>query len=213
MSWRTKQLNAVDLDAVPEADDDVSLYHLFGFELHVGMKFRKKATHGHLCSCFFPSRRRQYAMELAVLKSLVETDKSILPAVVRFQDRGKMTYPHQILLPFMCKCSRLTLNCKQFKLQGKTIILNTRQCVLYNQELKGEFKTVIFFRSESTSLAVVDTLYKDIVRRVINTMANSLIQSQTMLARIANNKGVDAEMALRYKLKAYATDKHTQLQL
>ena len=79
----------MDLDAVPEADDDASLYHLFGFALHVGMKFRKKVTRGHLCSCFCPSRRRQYAMELAVLKTLVETDKSILPAVVRFQDRGK----------------------------------------------------------------------------------------------------------------------------
>ena len=155
-------------------------------------------------------------MEWAVLKILVETDKSILPAVVRFQDRGKMTFPQQILLPFMHKCSRLIklkLNCKQFKLQGKTIALNTKQYTLYNQELKGEFKTVISFRSESTSLAVVDTLYKDILRRVINTMANSLIQSQAMLARIAHNKGVDAEMARRDKLKVYVTDKHTHLQL
>ena len=174
-----------------------SLYCLFGFALHVGMKFRKKATHGYLRSCFCPSRRRQYALELGVLKTLVETDKSILPAVVRFQ--GKMTFPHQVLLPFIRKCSiliKLILNCKQFKLQGKTVILNTKQYILYNQELKGEFKTAISFRSASTSLAVVDTLYKDILRRVINTMANSLIQSQALLARIANNKGVDAEMAL-----------------
>ena len=152
-------------------------------------------------------------MELAVL---VKTDKSILPAVVRFQDRGKMTFPHQISLPFMRKCSRLiklALNCRQFKLLRKTVILNTKQYILYNQELKGEFKIVISFCSESTSLAVIATLYKDILRRVINTMANSLIQSQAMVARIANNKGVDAEMALRDKLKAYATDKHTQLQL
>ena len=44
-------------------------------------------------------------------------------------------------------------------------------------------------------------------------MANSLVQSQAMLARFANNKGVDAEMVLRDKLKAHATDKHVQLQL
>ena len=206
----------MDLDAVPEADDDASLYCLFGFALHVGMKFRKKTTYGHLCSYFCPSRRKQYAVKLAVLKTLVETDKSILPAVVRFQDRGKMTFPHQVLLPFMCKCSRLiklTLNCKQFKLQGKIIISNTKQYILYNQELKGEFKTVISFCSESTSLAVVNTLHKGILRRVINTMANSFIQSQAMLARIAYNKGVDIEMAYRNKLKAYAIDKHTQLKL
>ena len=78
-------------------------------------------------------------MELSVLKNLVETVKSILPAVVRFRDRGKMTFPHQILLPFMHKCSRLiklTLNCKQFKLQGITVIVNTKQYILYNNQLK-----------------------------------------------------------------------------
>ena len=44
-------------------------------------------------------------------------------------------------------------------------------------------------------------------------MANSLMQSQAMLARIATNKGVDAEMLLRDKLKAYALDKRIQIQL
>ena len=34
-----------------------------------------------------------------------------------------------------------------------------------------------------------------------------------MLNRIAKDKGVDAEKALRDRLKAHATDKHTQLQL
>ena len=38
-------------------------------------------------------------------------------------------------------------------------------------------------------------------------MANSLIQSQAMLARIECDKGVDAEMALRDKLMAYAIGK------
>ena len=70
---------------------------------------------------------------------------------------------------------------------------------------------VISFRSTSTGTAIVDTLYKDIFRRLINTMANSLIQSQPMLDRIAKDKGVDAEIALRDRLKAYTTDKHTQL--
>ena len=52
LSWRTKQLNAVDLDAIPEADDDASMYHLFGFALHVGMKFMKR-PHMVIFACAF----------------------------------------------------------------------------------------------------------------------------------------------------------------
>ena len=32
----------MDLDAVPEADNEVSLYRLSGFAPHVGKKFRKR---------------------------------------------------------------------------------------------------------------------------------------------------------------------------
>ena len=172
-------------------------------------------TYDHLCSHFCLNRRRQYGEELTVLKHLVETDKSMLPVVIRFHDGGKMTFPHQILLPFMRKCSKFIkskLNCRQLKLQGKTVILNTKQYILNNEELNGDFKTVLSFSSESISMAV-DILYKDILRRVINAMANSLIQSQAMLERVASNKGVDAKMALRDRLKAYATDKHTHIKL
>ena len=91
----------MDLDRAPEDDDDGSLYRLFGFALHVGIKFRNKALYGHLQSWFRPERRRRYGLELTALKRLVETDKSVLLAVVKLQDRGKMTFPYQILLPFM----------------------------------------------------------------------------------------------------------------
>jgi len=61
LSWRTRQLNAVDLDAVPGADDDASLYRLFGFSIHVGIKFRKRALYGRLRSHFQVARKKQYA--------------------------------------------------------------------------------------------------------------------------------------------------------
>lgn len=102
---------------------------------------------------------------LTTLKSLVETDKSVLPAVVKFQDRGKTTFPHQILLPFMQKClqsSQSTLNCKNFNLQGRTIILNTQQHVLNNQELKAVLAVIISFLCGETSTCIVDTVYKDL---------------------------------------------------
>ena len=75
-----------------------------------------------------------------------------------------MTFPHQILLPFMPKCSesiKSTLNCN---LQGRTIILNTKKHVLNNQELKADLAVVISFQCGETSTSIVDTLYKDLSR-------------------------------------------------
>lgn len=44
-------------------------------------------------------------------------------------------------------------------------------------------------------------------------MANSFLSSQDMLERVANNKGVDAQMTLPDKLKAYAIDTQSIIQL
>ena len=51
-------------------------------------------------------------------------------------------------------------------------------------------------------------VYRDLLTRVV-TMANQFLINQDMLERIASNKGIDAEMALRDKLKAYAIDTRT----
>jgi len=56
-------------------------------------------------------------------------------------------------------------------------------------------------------------LYRDVVVRVINTMANSFFQSQDLLTRIAKNQGVDAQISLRDNLKAYASKIQTKLSL
>ena len=39
-------------------------------------------------------------------------------------------------------------------------------------------------------------LYNEVLVRVINTMANSFFRSQNLLNRIADNKGVDAQVSL-----------------
>ena len=198
-----------------DSDNDASLFRLFGFALHVGIKYRKKVLYGKLRKRFCISKRRMYAAELKILKELVETDKSDPPAVVRFQDRGKMTFPHRIL-PFMRNCSvaiKHHLNCKQFKTQSKKVILNAKQSVQHDQELIKQLGTVVSFCSEPSTPASIEIIYRDILRRVINTMANSLLSSQTMLERISKNKGMDAEMTLRDKLKAYAMDKQSNMHL
>ena len=120
-TWITTQLNVVDMERITEPDDDASLYRLFGFSLFIAINFRKKTLFGQLRKHYRPSRRRRYALELEMLKSIVETDKSVLPAARQREDD---------ISPFMRKCSRAIknhLNYKEYKLQGRRIILLTKQ--------------------------------------------------------------------------------------
>ena len=110
------------------------------------------------------------------------------------------------------------LNCykvirKQFLLQDRKVMLSTRHQVLNNKELLSDFSTLVLFRSSATDAATIRGVYFDLVKRVINTMANSFLSSQDMLERISKNKGVDAQMTLRDKLKAYASDTQCKIQL
>ena len=199
-----------------QPDDDASLYRLFGFSLFVGIKFRNKALRGHLRRIYSPCKRRQYGRELALMDILVESDKSVLPAIIKFQDRGKMTFPHKALLPFMRRCSKAIkqhLNRDKFHLHGKRTVLLTKQAVRNDKELLNEFGTLVKFRCDDVTDDTIESVYKDLIQRVINTMANSFLTGQAMLERIASNKGVDAQVALRDRLKAYATDTHSKIQL
>lgn len=113
-SWRTVQCQAVDMN--PEPCDDVSLYRLFGFSLFAGIRFRKKAVYGRLRKRFTKTR-----LQLQVLKSLLESDKSCLPACVKFQDRGKMMFPHR----FCRECSlgiRTYLNPSMYNSLGRKVM-------------------------------------------------------------------------------------------
>ena len=156
-TWRTVQLSAISESDEVESDDDASLYCLFGYSLFVGMQFRKKTLYGCLCHHYLPSKR-QYRLELQVMKSLVETAKSVCPAVIKFQDRGKMTFPHQALFPFLRKCSiaiKTHLNHKQFLLQGRKVMLSTRHQVLNNKEFLSDFSTLVLFHSSATDAATI----------------------------------------------------------
>ena len=215
--WRNAQINAVNgsIDEV-QPDDDASLYRLFGFSLFVAIRFRRKVLYGSLRRLYTLLKRKQYLVELNVLKSLIETDKSILPVIIRSQDRGKMTFPHRVLLPFMRNCSidiKKFMNCDYFKINGKSTIIQAKKSVRSNQKLIQEFATLINFQCRNVSIEAVQRVYVDVVQRVINMMGNSFLQSQAMLERITSNKGTDAQMALRDKLKAYSTDLSTRIKL
>ena len=57
--------------------------------------------------------------------------------------------------------------------------------------------------------SLIDEVFLDLLSRVINTMMNSLLQCAAMVKRIEINKGVDADVALRDKLKVYASEKES----
>ena len=130
LSWRTVQCQAVEM--TPEPDDDVSLYRLFGFSLFAGISFRKKAVHGSLRKKFTRSKRNSYRLHLKALESLLEYDKSCLPACVKFQDRGKMRFPYSGLLPFCRECSlgiKTYLNPSLYNSVGREVMQVSIICV------------------------------------------------------------------------------------
>lgn len=89
-----------------------------------------------------------------------------------------------------------------------------RQEVLSDRELLQDFITVTTYLVGSRAHeTLVKSLFAEVVQRVINTMAHSFFQGQEMLERIAANKGVEAHASLRDKLKIYACDTSTRLQL
>ena len=51
------------------------------------------------------SRQQAYKL-MKILLSLVEKDKTVLPACIKFQDRGKMMFPERNFLPFARLCSQ-----------------------------------------------------------------------------------------------------------
>ena len=55
--------------------------------------------------------------------------------------------------------------------------------------------------------------YFQILSRIINTMMNSLLQGAAMVTRIQANKVVEADVALRDKLKVYAAEKESCIKL
>ncbi len=213
--WRTTQLQCVETQIEP--DDDTSLYRLFGFSLFVSIRFRKRAIFGRLRKQYTITKRAIFRTQLRALTALLETDKSGLPACIRFQDRGKMRFPRRSMLPF-CRHTSLAvkthLNSNNYSRQGRKIARVTKQAVLGNEELHQEFKMLLAYQmggvvDNKLSLA----LYRELVSRVINTMLNSFFQTQDLLQRIADNKGVDAQISLRDKLKAYVNDTHSKLSL
>ena len=107
-------------------DDDVSLYRLFGFSLHVSILFRSRScwSRSRVAKRYTLEKKQKLRKQLSVLKLLVESDKTVIPAILKKQDRGRMKFPHHRLLPFCRACSvkiKSTLNMQALLKDGRKI--------------------------------------------------------------------------------------------
>lgn len=64
---------------------------------------------------------------------------------------------------------------------------------------------------QAESMKIMSRSYS--LTRVVNTMSNSFFQRMDLLDRVCTNKGVDAQMSLRDKLKAYASEVESKVDI
>ncbi len=80
------------------------------------------------------------------------------------------------------------------------------------EDLVEKFRDLDKYSNRSVSEDNARILFKEILGRVLNTMANSFFTCQDVLERVRENKGVDAQVALRDKLKVYTGEMRLQLE-
>ena len=106
--------------------DDVTLYRLFGFSLHVCIRFRARScwSRSRKAKHYTLTRKQNFRKQMSLLQLLLEKDKTVIPAILEKQDRGRMKFPRQSLLPFCRRCSvkiKHTLNMQALLKDGRTI--------------------------------------------------------------------------------------------
>lgn len=81
--------------AAIQPDDDVALYRLFGFSLHASIHFRTRGTtmkrskigRKPTMNRITKAKRVMYCKQLQLLQAILEDDKSVIPSVIKLQDR------------------------------------------------------------------------------------------------------------------------------
>ena len=110
----------------------------------------------------------------------------------------------------MCTCRCESIFTHSLLLTFPTQV--TKNNTLGDETLKQDFQGLCEHLIGNSLQAVdcppslIDEVFTELLSRVINTMMNSLLQCAAMVKRIEANKGVDADVALRDKLKVYASE-------
>ena len=87
----------------------------------------------------------------------------------------------------------------------------TKEAVFREVSLKQDFFDICQVLGQfSCSRTLTDTLFKELISRIVDTMMNSLLKTAALLDRNRTNKGVD--VALRDKLKVYASERLSSME-
>ncbi len=90
-------INGVSTVITP--DDDVSLYRFFGFSMHASIIARKPIKWKHKKRIqkrnHSTKKRNKMNVQLLLLQSLSEKDKTSIPVTLKRMDRGRLTFPHK----------------------------------------------------------------------------------------------------------------------
>ena len=164
---------------------------------------------------------QQYKNELKLLAKLKADDKSFLPPLVKYQDRGRMIVMHPSMLPFGRKVFtviRSFLNYDKYIEHGSEIFAKVRYNFLLDTEILSVFKSCVGSLYEPCSEeqmniedSVVIKVCKALLSKILNTVNNDFLTNITQLDKIETNKGTGANLLLRDKLKAAAADTHSRV--
>ena len=206
--------------AVP--DDDASVIRVSGFALHSAMRYRRKALLPRMKSKHSTKARQQFVKELELLKQMITDDKSFLPQVVKYQDRGHMTIMHPAMLDFgrtTFSTVRSVLNYSSYMKYGSDIFNQTHQHVFRDNTLLRTFKSCLEnIPHASSQIAVSDMdervvsrVYTTLVTKMLHTINNDFLKNISLLDKVEANKGTGANLLLRDKLKVTAADTHSRV--
>ena len=90
-----------------------------------------------------------YNIHEKILKALIETDKTVPPACIKYQERGKMMFPHSDLLPFCRDCSKAIktyLNAPPFHQLGCKIVIVSNHTISHYACTYITIMYFLFFR-------------------------------------------------------------------
>ena len=198
-------------------DDDASIIRVCGFALHSAISLWKKALLKNQHHKHKQVKLQHYKNEVKLLGKLKADDKSFLPPLIKYQDRGKMTIMHLSMLPFGRKVFtviRSSLNYDKYVEHGSEIFAIACNNVLLDTEIASTFKCCVqslYDEQVDIEDSVVIKVCKVLLSKILNTVSNDFLTNITELDKIETNKGTGANIQLRDKLKAAAADTHSRV--
>ena len=157
-------------------DDDASIIRVCGFALHSAISLCKKALQKNQQHKHSQILLQQCSIELEILEKIKAEDKTFLPQVIKFQDRGKMTFMHSSMLPFgktIFTAVKPHLNYDKYIEYGSDVFAQTHEYMLQDTAVFSAFKSCISHLCGPVEESVIKTVYMALLTKIVNTIGNS----------------------------------------